>query len=155
MMKTLLFATGGALVGGIRASYTSGDTFPEDDLSEPYLHLQKDVTLLHALRTLDADIQTTDPVAGIRTIVAADALVGLRYALTSRAHPPALSDRVDGLVRFRTAKEAMQRFVTAAEASFPAKEVVHIQRLAVKVIECLEGHLQAVILATREIYIHP
>jgi hypothetical protein len=160
LMKTAVFTAGGVLVGGLHSTvaYLSGSgpgQEPAHKLCVSYTFIQCDPLLLSTLVDLDADFQTIDHVAGIRGIRAIDELVGLRMQVDTREYDPMVSDRIKGVVLFRKAKQAIQRFITRAETTRQPRQVVYLQRHVNTIMQQLEVHLQTVVMATREMYIHP
>jgi hypothetical protein len=160
LAKTVLFTAGGVFVGGLKAivGVISGRNSMHEQtyqLCTTYSSLQSDPLLLHTLSELDTDFQMIDHVAGIRSIQAIDRLLGLRLQVDDRAYDPVVSDRIKGVVLFRKAKQSIQRFITRAEATRQPRQVVYIQRHVQTIMRQLEIHLQAIVMATREMYIHP
>jgi hypothetical protein len=160
LAKTVIFTLGGVVVGGLHSVLTRFSKGEEDQpqsfkLCVTYSFLQRDPLLLSTLAELDVDFQSIDPVAGIRVIRAIDDLVGLRTCVDTQGYDPMVSDRVKGVILFRKAKESVQRFITRAETTRQPRQVVYIQRHVQTIMRQLETHLQAVVMATRDIYIHP
>jgi hypothetical protein len=120
-----------------------------------YAFLQHDPLLLTTIAELDVDFRTIDHVAGVRAIQAMDELIGLRLLVDTTGHEPQVDDRVKGVVYFRKAREAVQRFITRAEIVRQPRQVVYIQRHVQAIMRQLETHLQAIVMATRDMYIHP
>ena len=150
-LKSVLFGFGGVCVGGLRlaADYISDPVQPIV-LCTSYQALQRDAVLLELLHELDGEMRELDLVAGIRVIHAADQLVTLRYRITAE---PRLTDRVTGILSFVQAKRALQRFITRAEEVYVPRRVILVQRHVQAVLQQLDAHLQAIILATRDVYI--
>jgi hypothetical protein len=161
LAKTVVFTVGGLVVGGIHSavSYISGPgTQPErsqPELCVPYVSIQQDTQLLETLLELDADFRSLDHVAGVRAIQSIDALVGLRVTVNTKGHEALIGDRAQGCVYFRKAKLSIQRFITRAEYTRQPRQVVYIQRRVRTLMGLLEAHLQSIIMATRDMYIHP
>jgi hypothetical protein len=153
-MKSVLFGLGGVCVGGLRLlGQRVTDTETHVQLCATYQHLQRDALLLDILQALDADFQTIDLVAGIKIVHAVDQLLGVRYTLDDAAKGPMLSDRINGIIHFRKAKQAVQRFITRAEQVHQPRNVIYIQRHVQAAMRQLDLHLQSVIMATRDVYL--
>ena len=156
IIKTLLFGLGGIFVGGVEAATRHiTDPVTETHLCIPFSNIHLDQQLLSVLSELDPDMQRIDHVAAVRTIKAIDELVGLRHRLCTNKYEPLMKDRVQGVVYFRKAKSAIQRFISRAEVLEDARKVIHIQRLTQIVMRQLDTHLKSVIISTRDMNIYP
>jgi hypothetical protein len=154
--KTILFGVGGALVGGLHAALNFiTDTKTELLLCTPYVHIQRDTLLLQVLSEIDEEFKEIDNVAAVRAIQAIDRLIGLRFELASKNHEPLMSDRVDGIVYFRKAQQAIQRFISHAEILKTPRRVIYLQRHTQTIMRQLDIHLQSVVMSTRDMYMHP
>jgi hypothetical protein len=154
--KTLLFGVGGAIVGGLHAVlHLVSDTATETLLCTPYEHIQRDSLLLQVLKAIDEEFKEIDHVAAIRTVHAIDKLVGIRVMLERKEQEPVMSDRVAGIVSFRKAKQAIQRFISRAEVEKSPRRVIHLQRHSQTIMRQLDAHLQSIVMATRDMYMHP
>ena len=159
LTKTALFGIGGALVGGLHAVLGGRSTPPPAALKlplcVPYTHIHLDTELMQTLHAIDPEFTAVDHVAAVRAVLAIDELVGLRMALARKGHEPIMADRVAGLVCFNRAKQAIQRFISQAEVKKMPRRVIYLQRSTQVIMRQLDVHLQAIIMATREIYMHP
>ena len=154
LTKSVLFGLGGICVGGLRLlGQLVTDTETPVQLCATYQHLQRDVLLLDILQALDADFQTIDLVAGIKIVDAVDQLLGVRYALEDAVKGPVLSDRINGIIHFRKAKQAIQRFITRAEQVHQPRNVIYMQRYAEAAMRQLDLHLQYIVMATRDVFL--
>jgi hypothetical protein len=155
--KTVLFGMGGAIVGGIHAAvqFISDTPPPSISLCTTYKHIQEDHLLLQILCEIDNDFKEIDHVAAIRTIHSIDKLVGLRMALDKKDYEPVVADRITGLVSFAKAKQAIQRFISRAETILCPRRVIYLQRNTQVIMRHLDVHLQAIVMSTRDMYMHP
>jgi hypothetical protein len=154
--KALLFGFGGVIVGGLHAVlHVVSDTATDTVLCTQYEHIQKDSLLLQVLSDIDSDFKEIDHVAAIRTVHAIDKLVGIRGMLDRKEKEPIMADRVEGIVCFRKAKQAIQRFISRAEIVKSPRRVIHLQRHTQTIMRQLDTHLQSIVMATRDMYMHP
>jgi hypothetical protein len=156
LTKTVLFGVGGAIVGALHYTVKFvSDPTTSPQLCIPYVHLQQDSLLLDVLSEIDAEFKQIDHVAAVRTITAIDRLVGLRFELQQRTQEPLMSDRVEGIVCFRKAKQSIQRFISRAEATETPRRAIYLQRHVQTIMRQLDTHLQAIVMSTRDMYMHP
>ena len=157
LAKTVLFGMGGAIVGGLHAAthFVSDTPSPNVPLCTEYTHIQEDPLLLQVLCEIDEDFKEIDHVAAVRTIHAIDKLVGLKMSLGRKDHEPVMADRIEGLVSFTKAKQAIQRFISRAEFVKTPRRVIYLQRHTQVIMRQLDTHLQAIIMSTRDMYMHP
>jgi hypothetical protein len=155
--KTLLFGVGGAIVGGLHAvlNLVTDTTETKTVLCTPYECIQSDSLLLKVLSEIDEEFKEIDHVAAIRTVHAIDKLVGIRMLLERKDQEPVMADRVAGIVCFRRAKQAIQRFISRAEIVKNPRRVIHLQRHSQTIMRQLDAHLQSIVMATRDMYMHP
>jgi hypothetical protein len=155
--KTVLFGMGGAIVGSLHAAvnFVSDTPAAVVTLCTTYDHLQEDDLLAQVLCEINEDFKEIDHVAAVRTIHAIDKLVGLRMSLERGEREPNVADRITGMVSFTKAKEAIQRFISRAEITKTPRRVIYLQRHAQVIMRQLDTHLQAIIMSTRDMYMHP
>jgi hypothetical protein len=154
--KTLLFGVGGIIVGGLH-NVTGGVSNTKTDLKlcTPFHHIQQDGTLLGVLHVIDEEFKEVDHVAAVRAILAIDRLVGLRNELQQHLHEPIMADRVEGMLCYKKAKHAIQRFISRAEATKTPRRVIYLQRHVQTIMRQLDLHLQSIVLSTRDMYMYP
>jgi hypothetical protein len=157
LAKTVLFGIGGAIVGGLHAAvgFVSDTPPPTVVLCTPYTNIQEDHLLLQVLCEIDEDFKEIDHVAAVRTIHAIDKLVGIRMSLGRKDHEPVVADRIEGLVCFTKAKQAIQRFISRAEFVKDPRRVIYLQRHTQVIMRQLDAHLQSIVMSTRDMYMHP
>jgi len=154
--KAVLFGVGGAIVGGIHSAWGFiMDKSTDILLCTPYTELQHDSLLLRVLSDINADFTEIDPVAAVRTIQAIDRLVGIRRSLDRREQEPIMSDRVTGFMLFQKAKESIQRFISRAEVTNTPRRVIYLQRQVQTIMQQIDAHVQAIVMATRDMHMHP
>lgn len=156
LTKTVVFGAGGALVGGLYAVMNLvTDTTSTVTLCTTYAHLQHAPELLQVLEVINDEFKEIDHVAAVRAIHAMDKMMGLCLTMKRKDHEPVMADRVAGIVCFRKAKQAIQRFITRAEATNTPRRVIYLQRHTQTLMRYLDRHLQTIVMATRDMYIHP
>jgi hypothetical protein len=155
--KTVLFGMGGAIVGGLHAAvhFVSDTPSPTVSLCTDYTHIQEDALLLQVLCEIDEDFKEIDHVAAVRTIHAIDKLVGVRIALGRKDHEPVMADRIDGLLSFKKAKQAIQRFISRAELLKTPRRIIYLQRHTQVIMRQLDAHLQSIFKSTRDMLMYP
>jgi hypothetical protein len=157
VVKSILFGAGGVLVASIhwvsRAFGESADTSVL--LCEKYVHLHKDSRLLQTLHKVDQDFVELDQVAAVRLILHIDQLLEIRFTLEQTHYQPLVSDRSRGLAQYQATKATLKRLTTSIGHICDPRRVISIQRHIQTITQCLDTHLQHIILSTRDINIYP
>jgi hypothetical protein len=150
ILKATVFGTGGVIVGGLYSLVGYSQPSTENmghRLSVQYKFCQRDEPILQLLESIEEEVVKLDKVAFVRTVLSIDDLIRLRYSVT----PHSSKDRVDGMVTFQCAKQAIQRFIIRGEESnLSPRQLIYLQRKATKLITLMETHLQVIIMVTRD-----
>lgn len=156
LIKSALFGTGGAIIGGIYQLCSTYATTEESTSMIKSKHdiLSRDRYLCSLLGSIEADFLRSDPVALVKVINSIEDLIHLNTTLSSSKYIPCVNDRVCAFLCFQHIKSAIQRFITEVELVYEPRAVIHIQHVVKNMMECVEAYVTKVVMLTREIHMH-
>lgn len=156
LVQAVAYTVGGILVAGAHELTTRVN--PDDHqnvLQVGYNHLHTDTTMLDLLLTIEPQFHPRDQVAYWQTVKASDALVGLRTKVRSPSYVPCMNDRVQCILQFKQAKDAISRFFTSLEvdASVDPRCVIGCHAGCKRLIRILESYVDTIAMSTRDIFV--
>lgn len=154
-VKSILFGTGGALIGGLYEVYQgTTDKSTQMVLTTKHTILASDRYLCSLVGRVEGDFIKSDHVALVKVIHALEELMTIANELESGKHAPNMKYRTRSFLCFHQVKSAIQRFVTTVEFQYRPRSVIRIQQIVKKIMECTEAYVTKVVMLTREIHMH-
>jgi hypothetical protein len=152
LLRGIAYGTGGILVGSLYSLINQLSAVKISTLSIPCSDIQFNSDLMDLLLILDSDFMRLDRVAYFRAITAMDQILHLRFLIEEDKSLTTIEHRVDAFIHFRKAKISIQRFLTVAEETDNAKNVVHIQGILQRIMKCLEDEMHFILVMTRDLH---